>query len=47
MISEESELAPIKEHILACPSCAERTEQVQDYVNAMRAAMIAGGFDLE
>jgi hypothetical protein len=45
MIAEELELAAIEEHILACPSCAERAEQVQDYVDAMRAGMIIGGFD--
>jgi hypothetical protein len=46
MITEEPELAPLEEHILACPGCAVRAEEAQDYVDAVRAAAIKGGYDL-
>ncbi len=39
MVVGESELAPIEEHILACPSCAERTAREQECVNAIRSAI--------
>ena len=32
MINTEEELAPLEEHILACPQCAKRAQQTQDYV---------------
>jgi len=47
MITKESELAPLEEHILGCPACATRAEQTQDYVDAIRAAIVEGGYDLE
>jgi hypothetical protein len=40
MVTDESELAPLEEHLLACSSCAERAEE------AIRAAIIEGGYDL-
>ena len=40
MITGEDELAQLEEHILGCPSCAERAEEVQDYVDAMRVALL-------
>lgn len=46
MISEESELAEIEEHVLSCPECAERAGQAAEYVDTLRAAIIAGTFDL-
>ena len=36
MIRQEVELAPLEEHILGCPLCAERVEEAQDYVDVMR-----------
>jgi len=39
MITDEAELAPLEEHILACLHCARRAEATADYVDAMRAAM--------
>ena len=45
MVLGEVELAPFEEHILACSECAERAEQVAEYVDAMRAGFIVGGFD--
>lgn len=40
MLQDETELAPLEEHILACASCAERAEEAQDYVDAMRAGAL-------
>ena len=40
MVTAEKELAPLEEHILACPDCAERAEAVQDDVDAMRVALL-------
>jgi hypothetical protein len=40
MLRDESELAALEEHILACGSCAERADQAQDYVDAMRIAAL-------
>jgi hypothetical protein len=40
MVTVESELAPLEEHILACARCAARAEQTQDYVDAMRAVAL-------
>jgi hypothetical protein len=47
MVTEEPDLARIEEHYLSCPECAERAEQIADYVDATRAAIIDGNFDLE
>ena len=47
MVVDEAELAPLEEHLLACPDCAERAEESARYVDTMRAAIVAGGFDLE
>jgi len=47
MVNDESELAPLEEHLLACAGCAERAEEAADYVDAMRGGIILGDFDLE
>jgi len=39
MVTEAEDLAPLEEQILACPWCAERADQTQDYVDAMRVAL--------
>lgn len=41
MVKDETELAALEEHILACGSCAERAVEAQDYVDAIRD----GGLD--
>jgi anti-sigma factor RsiW len=46
-IGDEAELAPFEEHLLGCPECAERAEDCARHVDTMRAAFIAGNFDLE
>ena len=40
MVMLEAELAPLEEHILACTFCAERAEVTQNYVDAIRAAVL-------
>ena len=45
-VKDETELAPIEEHLLACPKCVERAEESADYVDALRAGIIVGDFDL-
>ena len=35
MIVDEVELAPLEEHILGCPECAERAEQAAEYVDTL------------
>jgi hypothetical protein len=47
LLVDEGELTPIEEHLLACPQCVERAEQAAAYVDTLRAAIIAGNFDLE
>jgi hypothetical protein len=41
------ELIQLEEHILCCGSCADRAEEAQDYVDAMRRGAIMGNFELE
>jgi hypothetical protein len=38
MLKDEAELAPLEEHLLACPKYAERAEESAGYVDAIRAA---------
>jgi hypothetical protein len=40
MAKDEAELAPLEEHLLACPRCVARAEASQDYVDAIRAAAV-------
>jgi anti-sigma factor RsiW len=40
MVEDEAELAALEEHILACAACAERAEEAQDFIDAMRAAAL-------
>jgi hypothetical protein len=35
-----AELASLEEHLLACAACVERVESTQDYVDALRAALV-------
>ena len=47
MVVDEAELAPLEEHLLCCPKCVYGAEEAADYVDALRAAIIVGNFDLE
>ena len=47
MVEDEADLAPLEEHLLWCSKCVERAEESADYVDALRAAIILGNFDLE
>ena len=40
MVKDESELAPLEEHLLVCPVCIERAESTKKYVDILRAALI-------
>ena len=44
---EAVELAAIEEHLLACPRCVECAEESAGYVDAIRAGIIVGNFELE
>jgi hypothetical protein len=44
---DSEEDAAIEEHLLACNDCVVRAAETQDYVDAMRAAIIRGNFDLD
>lgn len=39
VVRNQSELAPLEEHLLACPSCVARTEQMEDYIWSIRSAL--------
>jgi hypothetical protein len=47
MVVDEAELAPIEEHLLARRQCVARAEAAAAYTDTLRAAIIAGNFDLE
>jgi anti-sigma factor RsiW len=48
MIPKDSaEAVALEEHLLACAECVARAEASDDYVDAIRAGIIAGNFDLE
>jgi anti-sigma factor RsiW len=40
MVKDEAALAPLEEHLLACPQCVTRAEASQNYVGAIRAAAV-------
>jgi len=46
-LKDEAELAALEEHLLVCPTCLARAEEAAQYVDAMRAGLIAGEFDRE
>jgi hypothetical protein len=46
MVTDEEELAVLEEHLLGCPECAELAEETAQYVDTIRAPIIAGDFDL-
>jgi hypothetical protein len=46
MITQDEELALLEEHIIGCQFCATRAEEAQDYVDAIRAALIKGNYDV-
>ena len=46
MVTDETELGRIETHYLGCPECAKRADEAADYVDAIRAGIFAGDFDL-
>jgi hypothetical protein len=47
MVTDPQELAALEEHYLGCPVCAELAQRTEEYVIALRRALIVGNFDLE
>jgi hypothetical protein len=47
MVTDESELSALEEHLLGCHLCAVRAEESANYVDMMRTAIIRGDFDRE
>jgi hypothetical protein len=48
MVPKDSpEKAALEEHLLACAECVARAEESDVYVDAIRATVIQGNFDLE
>jgi hypothetical protein len=47
MLTDEAELAVIEEHLTWCSRCIDAAEEAAQYVDAMRAAIIRGDYDLE
>jgi len=47
MIQDETELAPLEEHLLVCAECVRRAEAAADFVDAIRGGIILGNFDLK
>jgi len=46
MIADGTDLAALEEHLLWCSECVKRAAETQDYVDAVRAAIIEGNWDL-
>jgi anti-sigma factor RsiW len=46
MITAEAELAPLEEHLFACPACISRLEETESYIKVLRTALtkIKGGW---
>ena len=40
MVTEETELAGVEEHLLACADCVARAQQIERFVDRMRAALL-------
>jgi hypothetical protein len=45
LIPDGSRLDALELHILGCPQCAERAEEIAQYVDAMKEAMMMTGLD--
>jgi hypothetical protein len=45
LITDETELPSIEEHLLWCHDCIDRAEETAAYVDGMRRAIITGNFD--
>jgi hypothetical protein len=47
MVTNEANLATMEKHLLWCRTCVDRASEISDYVDAVRAAVIEGNFDLD
>ena len=39
VVRDEAELAPLEEHLLACPECVARAEREDDYVQSIKSSL--------
>jgi hypothetical protein len=46
MVSGETEIVQIEEHVLACAACAARAESSDEFTDSIRQAIILGDYDL-
>ena len=46
MVTDKRELKRVENHIITCPRCAMRAEETAQYIDQIRAAIVAGDFDL-
>jgi len=46
MVTDETELTRIEEHLLACQDCVRRAENTADYIDAVRATIITGNWEV-
>jgi hypothetical protein len=47
MVIDLAEMDSLEQHLLVCAECLQRAEDIADYVDAIRAAIIIGKHDLE
>lgn len=47
IVQNQPELAIIDEHLLVCSKCIDAAESAAQYVDTIRATLIAGDFDLD
>jgi len=40
MARNDTELAPLEEHLLVCAECLGRAEQTREYIGTMKAALV-------
>ena len=40
MITAETEIATVEEHLLACPACVARAEASDRYIDRLRTALV-------
>jgi len=46
MLVKDAGLVRVEEHLLVCYGCTARAAEMRAYIDAVRVAIIAGGYDL-
>ena len=41
----DEEVSLLEEHYLGCARCAERAQEIADYIDALRGSIILGNYD--